>query len=101
MGQMLIEISAGLAVLMIATWFGIGGTTKITLNGGRTRKSGKILILISLGMIIGGLAWASSNSPIQGGFDFNKPGTIYGLTLTGYGFILLILGKVVAWFQKP
>ena len=51
-------------------------------------------------MILGGLAWAGSGSPAQGGLDFNKPITLYGLTLAGYGLIFFFVGKVVAWFQK-
>ena len=100
--QLIITVVGGLLVAIIAAWFGIGGTTKVAIQGGyKPKKTGKLIILISVVMIIGGLAWAGSNSPAQGGFDFSQPGTVYGLTLTGYGVLFFIIGKIVAWFQRP
>lgn len=37
----------------------------------------------------------------QGGIDLHIPGMLYGITLAGYGMLLLIVGKVVAWWQRP
>jgi len=101
MSDLIITIIGGLVVIVIASWFGLGGNTKVTVHGGgRVKKTGKWIILISIAMIIGGLAWAGSNSPAQGGFDFSQPGTVYGLTLAGYGVLFFIIGKIVAWFQR-
>jgi hypothetical protein len=101
MGQLFITIIGGLIVAAIASWFGFSGSTKVTIHGGhKVKKTGKWIILISVVMILSGLAWAGSGSPAQGGLDFNKPVTLYGLTLAGYGLIFFFVGKVVAWFQK-
>jgi hypothetical protein len=101
MSELIITVVGGLLVIVIASWFGLGGSTNVTVHGGgRVKKTGKWIILISVAMILGGLAWAGSNSPTQGGFDFNHPGTVYGMTLAGYGILFFIIGKIVAWFQK-
>ncbi len=102
MQNLIITVIGGLLVVVIASWFGLGGNTKVTVQGGgKVKKTGKWIILISVAMIFGGLAWAGSNSPAQGGFDFNQPSTVYGLTLAGYGILFFVIGKVVAWFQRP
>jgi hypothetical protein len=102
MSQLLINVVAGLAVLILGAWLGLGGSTKVRIEGGhKVKKTGKLLILISVLMIIGGLAWAGSNAPAQGGVDLNIPGMLYGFTLAGYGALLLIVGKIVAWWQRP
>src|SRR5882672_1960525 len=98
MSELFVQIIGGLIVAILAFFFGISGNrTKVVVQGTRVRKTGKWIIFISVLMILGGLTWAGSGSPSQGGFDFNKPATIYGLTLAGYGFIFLIVGKIVAW----
>ena len=84
----------------IAAWFGIGRTTRVVIHGGRTRKTGKWMILISVAMIIGGLSWMGGGNP-QGPGDWLKPPALYGFTLAAYGVVLLVIGKVVAWFQRP
>lgn len=102
MSQLFITVVGGLIVAIIAAWFGIGGTTRVAIQGGyKPKRTGKIIILISVCMILGGLAWAGSASPAQGGFNFNDPRTLYGITLAGYGLIFFFVGKIVAWFQRP
>lgn len=100
MSSLFIQIIAGLIVVVLAAWFGIGGTTRVVVHGGRTRKTGKWIILISVAMIFGGLSWMGSTNP-QGLSDWLKPPAVYGFTLAGYGVIFLVIGKVVAWFQRP
>lgn len=102
MSDLIITVVGGLLVIIIASLIGLGKNTKVTVSGGgKVKRTGKWIILISITMILGGFAWAGSNSPTQGGFDFSKPGTIYGLTLAGYGLLFYFVGKVTAWFQRP
>lgn len=102
MSQLLINIVAGLVVLILGTWLGLGGSTRVKIEGGhKVRKTGKLIIFVSVLMILGGLAWAGSNAPAQGGVDLSRSGMLYGFTLAGYGVLLLIVGKVVAWWQRP
>lgn len=101
MNNLLITIVGGVIVAIIVAWFGIGGTKHVTVHGSPVRKTGKWIILVSILMILGGLAWAGNNTLPQGGVDFSKPGSIYGLTLAGYGVLAFIVGRIVAWFQKP
>ena len=102
MNQLVITVVGGLIVLILGAWFGLSGSTKVRVEGGhKVKKTGKLLILISVLMILGGLAWAGSNAPAQGGVDLNIPGMLYGFTLAGYGVLLFIVGKIVAWWQKP
>ena len=103
MGNLIITVVGGLLVIIIASLIGLGkNTTKVTvLGGGKVKKTGKWIILISVTMILGGFVWVGNNSPTQGGIDFSKSGTIYGLTLAGYGFLFYFVGKVIAWFQRP
>ena len=78
MSQLLINVIAGLMVLILGTWLGFGGSTKVRVEGGhKVKKTGKLLILISVIMIVGGLAWAGSNAPAQGGIDLSIPGMLY------------------------
>lgn len=102
MSQLAVTVVGGLLVAIIAAWFGIGGTTKVAVHGGyKPKKTGKWIVIISVLMILGGLAWTGSGSPTQGGFDLNRPQTLYGLTLAGYGLIFFFVGKIVVWFQRP
>ena len=102
MSELFITVVGGLVVLILGTWLGLGGSTKVRVEEGhKVKKTGKLLILISVLMIIGGLSWAGSNAPAQGGIDLHIPGMLYGVTLAGYGVLLLIVGKIVAWWQRP
>jgi len=97
MSNLFINVIGGLIVVIIATWLGIGGSTKVIVqSNGRIKKTGKWIIIISVAMILSGLIWAGSNSPVQGGFDLNKTGTVHGLTLTGYGALLFFIGKIIS-----
>ena len=100
MEQLIYTVIGGVLVTLITAKLGIEGTKRVVVNGSPVRKTGKWIIVFSVIMMIGGLAWAGSNSPTQGGFDFSKPGTIYGLTLASYGVLAFIIGRIVAWFQK-
>ncbi len=88
MNTLLITVVGGLIVAFIASLFGWGGGRSTFVQGVKIRKSGKIIIIISVLMILGGLSWAGSGSPL------------YGYTLAGYGVLFFIIGKIVAWFQK-
>lgn len=101
MKELLLQIIGGVIVAAIAAWFGIGGTKRVVIHHtGRSRRTGKWIILISVVMILGGLSWMGSSNP-QGFNDWLKPPAIYGFTLAGYGVIFLVIGKIVAWFQRP
>jgi hypothetical protein len=91
--QLFITIVGGLAVIILGTWFGIGGTTKVVVQGSKVKKTGKWIIIFSILIILGGLTWAGSNS--------GPNVKIYGLTLAGYGVLFYSVGKIVAWFQRP
>ncbi len=100
MEQLIYTVIGGVLIAIITTIFGIGKTTQVVVSGNKVKKTGKWIIIVSVLMILGGLSWAGSNSPPQGGLDFSKPGTIYGLTLAGYGVWAFIVGRIVAWFQR-
>ncbi len=100
MSELLITIISGVIVAIIVAWFGIGGTKHVTIHGSPVRKTGKWIIFFSIIAIFGGLAWAGHYSLPQGGLDFSKHGTVYGIALASFGLLALIVGKIVAWFQK-
>lgn len=90
MSQLIFTIIGGVITAIVVAWFGIGGTKRVVVHGTNVRRTGKWIILFSVVMILGGLAWAGSD-PLS---------KVYGYTLAGYGLIALIIGKIVAWFQK-
>lgn len=90
MSQLIFTIIGGIITAIIVAWFGIGGTTRVVVHGTKIRRSGKWIILFSILMILGGLAWAGSDPLYK----------IYGYTLAGYGALAYLVGRVVAWFQK-
>ena len=92
MVQFLTQIIGGLIIVLITAFFGIGGTKHVTVHGSSVRKTGKWIIIFSVIMIFGGLAWAGSNS--------GPNVKLYGYTLAGYGLLAYIVGRIVAWFQK-
>ncbi|TSC59600.1 MAG: hypothetical protein LiPW15_620 [Parcubacteria group bacterium LiPW_15] len=101
MDQLFIQIVGGLIVAALAAWFGFGGTKRVIIHrAGPRRRTGKWIILISVPMIFGGLAWMGNSNP-QGFDDWIKPPAVYGFTLAGYGVIFFVIGKIVAWFQRP
>lgn len=97
MSQLFINIIGGLVVVIIAALFGIGGTTKVVVHGNRSGKAGKWIIIISLVMVFAGLSWHAKIAPTKSIFDFNDGGSL----LFSYGILFFIVGKVVAWFQRP
>jgi len=100
MGQLIITIIGGLAVMFIASLLGISEKMTITVQGGKIRKTGKWVIILSILMILFGLYLCSQNPLKEGGYDMNKIKTVYGLTLIGYGVIIFGIGKFIAWFQR-
>lgn len=41
MNELLIQVIGGLIVVVVAAWFGISGTTKVTIQSSRVKKTGK------------------------------------------------------------
>jgi hypothetical protein len=102
MSQLLISVVGGLLVVIIAAIFGLGGTTKVTVHGGgRIKKTGKWIIIISVVMFFIGLSLCKKSDPTQWGFDLNIPSTLYGVTIMLYSGLFFFVGKIVAWFQRP
>ncbi len=102
MSQLVITVIGGLLVAIIAAWFGIGGPTKVALQGGyKPKKTGKWIIIISVVMFFVGLSLCEKTDPTQWGFDMSIPNTVYGVTLMLYSVLFFFAGKIVAWFQKP
>lgn len=101
MDQLLLQVLAGLIVIIVGAWWGIGGSTKVVIQGNRkVKKTGKWMIIIAVAMILIGLTMLKKGDPTKWGYDMTNPSTLYGVTLAGYGFLLLLVGKVVTWFQK-
>ncbi len=99
--ELLITVVGGLLVTIIAAWLGLGGTTKVTIRGGgKIKKTGKWIILISVVMFFVGLSLCRKSDPTQWGFDLNIPSTLYGVTIILYSGLFFLVGKVVAWFQR-
>jgi xanthosine utilization system XapX-like protein len=88
MHELLIAIVAGLVVAFLASLLGLSSSNSTVVHGVRVRKSGKVIIIISVLMILAGLSWAGSGQQL------------YGYTLAGYGVFFFLIGKVVAWFQR-
>lgn len=97
MNQLFINIIGGLVVVIVAAWFGIGGTTKVVVHGGRAGSAGKWIIIISVVMVFAGLSWHDKIAPTRNIFNFSDGGSL----LFGYGILFFIVGKIVAWFQRP
>src|SRR3989338_10366743 len=97
MSQLLIQIIGGVIVAVIAALFGIGGTTRVTVHSGVVRKTGKWIIIISVLMIMGGIALLNKQTAPNDIWKFNTPGSL----LIGYGILFFIVGKIVAWYQRP
>jgi hypothetical protein len=102
MSQLFITVVGGLLVVIIAALFGFGGTTKVSvLDGGKVKKTGKWIIIISVVMFFIGLSLCKKSDPTQWGFDLNIPSTLYGVTIMLYAGLFFFVGKIVAWFQRP
>lgn len=95
MNQLIINVIGGVIVGIILTIVGVNRKSKVIVRGTRIRRTGKWIIIFSTIAILLGLIWASKS-----GYSFDKPQTLYGFTLSAYGVIGLVIGKIVAWFQK-
>jgi hypothetical protein len=101
MNELLISVVGGLLVIIIAATFGLGGTKVTVQGGGRIKKTGKWIIIISVVMFLFGLSLLKKNDPTQWGFDLNIPSTLYGVTIMLYSGLFFVVGKIIAWFQRP
>ncbi len=99
MSSLIITIVGGLVVAVIISMFGIG-TAKVVVQGSKQSRSGKKLILVSWLMIIIGLILLGQSPLARAGFDLTQGSTLLGIALVECGILLLIIGKVVAWYQK-
>jgi len=88
MNELIVTVIGGLIVAFIASLFGWGSGRSTVVQGVKVRKSGKIIMIVSVLMILGGLSLAGSGEQL------------YGYTLAGYGVLFFFVGKVVAWFQR-
>lgn len=77
-----------IAAIVIAI-LGIGTVSKVQRSGG---KAGKNIIIVAWIMIIGGFAHASGNIN-----DHQDLGQAIGFL----GLILLPVGSIIAWYQRP
>lgn len=93
MNQLFISVVSGLVVIIIASFFGLGGSKNIRISGDRTRKTGKWIMIISAIVVFIGLSWAGKNPSGSGEL---APG--YSLALLGV--FSFFIGKFIAWFQR-
>ncbi len=97
MNELIITIIGGLTVVLVASWLGIGGGThRVVVHGSNSKKTGKWIIIIAVLMVLVGL---SLNAGTEEGVSLQKPTA--GSVIAMYGVLFFIVGKVVAWFQKP
>lgn len=94
MNDLVVQIVAGLIVILIAGWLGLGGKT-ITIQSNTTKKTGKKMILIAWVLIFLGLYLGGS-----GNWDLETVKAGAGASSLILGFLLLIFGRIVAWFQS-
>ena len=102
MNGLISTVIGGLLVAIIAAIFGIGGSTKVTIqHGTRTKKTGKWIIIISVIMLIYGASLLKKGDPTKWGYDLNDPSNLYGITIIIYGVIFFVVGRIVGWYQRP
>ena len=99
MSQLLVTVVGGLIVAILIACFGIG-STKVIIQGSKLSKTGKKIILTSVVMIILGVILLGQHPLPRGGYDLTQNSTIYGIALLVSGFLLFIIGRAVAWYQK-
>lgn len=99
MSGLIVTIVGGVVVAVIISMFGIG-TTKVVVNGSKQSRAGKKLILLSWLMIVVGLILLGQSPLARAGFDTTQTSTLLGIALAECGVLLLIIGKVIAWYQK-
>lgn len=90
----MIQIVAGLIVIVIAGWLGLGGKT-VTIQSNSTKKTGKKMILIAWVLIVLGLYLGGSTN-----WDLETAQAGAGVSSLVFGFLLLIIGRIVAWYQS-
>lgn len=102
MSNFVVTIISGIIVAIIVSWLGIGGSKKqVIMSGGvKVRKTGKLIIIISVIIIIWGMLLLGNNSNPTAIMDMTNRQAANGLLLMFLGAILLIIGKIVAWFQR-
>ena len=92
MSELFNQIFIGIIVAIILGWLGLGNKKVIVQNGGKVRKTGKLIMLISGISIFVGLIWAGNNPLYKGWHP--------GYSLSVISFFVFILGKIVAWWQR-
>lgn len=99
MKEFFITVVGGLAVLMLASWFGLGGKSNrvVIVQNGKSNKKWKWLIVFSIILMVVGFYQFSSNYP-KGGFQ--NPMSGFGFCLLFFGFILLCIGKFMVWLNR-
>lgn len=102
MSQLAINITGGLIVAVLLSWFGLSGSTRVTVQGGHTvKKTGKWIMIISAVAIIVAFSFLRKGDPTKWGYDLNIPSNVIALTVILYGALFFVVGKIVAWFQRP
>lgn len=93
---------AGTVVAGVILWaMGIGRGVSVRVHGGgQQRRTGKKMVLIAWAMIILGVILGGQHALPQGGWNLHDTQTLLGLGLVEIGGIVLIIGSIVAWFQK-
>ncbi len=100
MSDLIIQVTGRVIVAVLIAWIGIGRKVKIVHSQGvQAKKTGKWMIVISVIMIMLGIILFDSAS-FEKGINFNNPKELYSISLLTFGIILLIIGKIVAWFQR-
>jgi hypothetical protein len=100
MKEIMITVVGTTLAAVAINWLNIG-TTKISVSGHRQGKAGKRMIILSILMIVGGIFWTTKYSGPSGGLNFEDSHTWYGVTLTLYGVLLFLVGRIIAWYQRP
>jgi len=96
----LVAVASAVVAGGILWLLGVGRGVKVSVHGSDAKKTGKRMVLIAWAMIIGGAILGVQNALPQGGWDMSKATSIYSLGLIEIGVILLVIGSIVAWFQK-
>lgn len=91
-----ITVVAGIILWII----GIGRGVKVSVHGNHAKKTGKTMVLIAWAMMILGVCLGGLHTLPHGGWDMSQSSSIYGLASLELGGILLIIGSLVAWYQK-
>lgn len=102
MASFFIAVISGLTVLALASWFGIGKdkNSKVLPSGFKVRKTGKWIIIISVIMVVCGLALWLGDPGQNTGFNLHSQRASFGFLMAILGGILFGVGKIIEWFQK-